>query len=329
MKILVTFATVAVAVGAPFAASAQTYRETIYDLRSESAAPVYNVSDIDRPAYSGGLPPYEVLTIVRSMGFDPQSRPIWRGGVYVVRAFDDQDIPVRVIVDARSGRVVNVAERGSMQDDDGQIAEQRYSSAYPVPPRPVPGDEVYRAPDYRSSEYRGPDYRAPNDRAPDYRSPEYRSPEYRSPEYRSSDTRGYTPAPYAPSTTQSITPHPRVAARTPAQITPTPRTRPATAAISATPAVTTPATPPITQAAVTPSQAAPTTATPKGSATQAATPPAANAAVAQDTSHRGTSIPAPVAARKAETPPAASPAAKPDTPAKSADPSLVPVAPLE
>lgn len=318
MKILVTFATVAVAVGAPFAASAQTYRETIYDLRSESAAPVYTVSDIDRPAYSSGLPPYEVLTIVRSMGFEPQSRPVRRGGVYVVRAFDDQDIPVRVIVDARSGRVVNVAERGPMQDDEGPVVEQRYSSAYPVPPRAVPGGEIYRETD---------------DRGPEYRSPEYRAPNYRAPDYRSSDTRVYTPAPYAPSTTRSIAPRPRIAARTPAKVTPTPRTRPATAATNAAPAVTTtPATPPKTQAAVTPPQATPTTpvtATPKGSATQAAAPPAAKAAVAQDTSHRGTSIPAPVASRKVEAPAAESPAAKPDTPAKSADPSLVPVAPLD
>ena len=58
------------------------------------------------------MPPYEVLTIVRSMGFDPMSRPVLRGPVYVVRALDDDDIPVRVAIDARSGQVVRVTESG-------------------------------------------------------------------------------------------------------------------------------------------------------------------------------------------------------------------------
>ncbi len=56
------------------------------------------------------MPPYEVLTIIRSIGLDPASRPMLRGPVYVIRAFDQDDIPLRVMVNARSGRIVSVIE---------------------------------------------------------------------------------------------------------------------------------------------------------------------------------------------------------------------------
>jgi hypothetical protein len=53
------------------------------------------------------LPPYEVLTIIRSARFDPLNRPVRRGPNYVVRAIDRIGTEVRVIVDARSGRILS------------------------------------------------------------------------------------------------------------------------------------------------------------------------------------------------------------------------------
>ncbi len=53
------------------------------------------------------LPPYEVLTILRSARFDPLDRPVRRGPNYVVRAIDRIGTEVRVIVDARSGRILS------------------------------------------------------------------------------------------------------------------------------------------------------------------------------------------------------------------------------
>ena len=50
-----------------------------------------------------GMPPHEILTIVRSTGMKPVSRPIRRGPVYVLRALDRAGEEVRVIVDARRG----------------------------------------------------------------------------------------------------------------------------------------------------------------------------------------------------------------------------------
>jgi hypothetical protein len=57
---------------------------------------------------AGALPPYEVLTIVRSAGFDPLGQPFRRGPNYVLRAIGGDDREVRVVVSARSGDIVRV-----------------------------------------------------------------------------------------------------------------------------------------------------------------------------------------------------------------------------
>jgi hypothetical protein len=64
-----------------------------------------------QPYFPGfaGLPPHEVLALVRSAGFDPVSRPVRQGPVYVLRALSPADQEVRVVVDARMGRIVKVA----------------------------------------------------------------------------------------------------------------------------------------------------------------------------------------------------------------------------
>lgn len=60
--------------------------------------------------FQGGdlLPPYEVNTILRSMGMSPLHRPFWRHGRYVVRALDNAGREMRVTVDARSGQVLGL-----------------------------------------------------------------------------------------------------------------------------------------------------------------------------------------------------------------------------
>lgn len=54
------------------------------------------------------LPAYEILTIVRSMGFDPLSHPLRRGPYYVLNAVDTRGIEMRIVADARVGEVVSV-----------------------------------------------------------------------------------------------------------------------------------------------------------------------------------------------------------------------------
>jgi len=79
------------------------------------------------------LPPYEVVAIVRSTGLEPLGRPIRQGQAYAVHAVDDAGEEVRVIVDARLGRIVKVVP----------LMEPRYAMpllrppAFGRPPRPV------------------------------------------------------------------------------------------------------------------------------------------------------------------------------------------------
>lgn len=71
---------------------------------------------------AGVLPPYEIVTIIRSTGLDPLGRPARRGANYVLHAIDEVDREVRVVVQARSGRIVSVTP---------------VATASPMPPRGV------------------------------------------------------------------------------------------------------------------------------------------------------------------------------------------------
>jgi hypothetical protein len=79
------------------------------------------------------LPPYEVAAIVRSTGLEPIGRPVRQGQAYAVHAVDEAGEEVRVIVDARLGRIVKVIP----------LMEPRYAMpllrppAFGRPPRPV------------------------------------------------------------------------------------------------------------------------------------------------------------------------------------------------
>jgi hypothetical protein len=79
------------------------------------------------------LPPYEVTAIVRSTGLEPLGRPVRQGQAYAVRAVDEAGEEVRVIVDARLGRIVKVIP----------LMEPRYAvpllrpPAFGRPPRPL------------------------------------------------------------------------------------------------------------------------------------------------------------------------------------------------
>ena len=210
-------------------------------------------SDVAR---AGFLPPFEAITAIRSLGFDPAGAPRLRGPVYIVRAYDE-NIPVRVTVDARTGRVLTVTELFPGED---------FSTPARVGSHPIPPGRVASVPGYRPP----PGYGPPVDARP-----------------------------------AAVTPSPNraVAARTP-----TPRARPATAAVGD---------------AVAP--AAQATAPAKPEQATASVPPLTTGSIPE--SKPGKSIPAPVAPSAAKAgsstdEPAGEHAAKQDTP-------MVPVAPLE
>lgn len=62
------------------------------------------------PNVAAGLPPGQIMAIVRASGFDPIGRPVRNGNVYSVLALDPYDVEYRMVVDARTGRTVTVRE---------------------------------------------------------------------------------------------------------------------------------------------------------------------------------------------------------------------------
>jgi hypothetical protein len=60
-------------------------------------------------AMAGTLPPAEILAEVRREGFYPIGRPVQRGHVYVLFAVDQDDMEVKLTVNAATGEVLWVA----------------------------------------------------------------------------------------------------------------------------------------------------------------------------------------------------------------------------
>ena len=94
------------------------------------------------------LPPYEVAAIVRSTGLEPLGRPVRQGQAYAVRAVDEAGEEVRVIVDARLGRIVKVIP----------LMEPRYAMPLLRPPYGRPPRPVAMIPD---NGIEGPDFYGP------------------------------------------------------------------------------------------------------------------------------------------------------------------------
>jgi hypothetical protein len=56
----------------------------------------------------GGMAPYEIVSMLRSTGFDPIGQPVRRGPNYVLRAIDERDREVSLVISARSGDILSV-----------------------------------------------------------------------------------------------------------------------------------------------------------------------------------------------------------------------------
>jgi hypothetical protein len=77
-------------------------------------------------ATGGMLAPADIIIAARRAGFEPTSRPVQRGPVYVLFALDDGDMDVKLTVDARSGRVLWVRD----------VIGPRYGGYYGYPALP-------------------------------------------------------------------------------------------------------------------------------------------------------------------------------------------------
>jgi hypothetical protein len=96
--------------GAPYAGSGYRDPGAPYAGPSyrEPGAPYTGPGYADRRAPDPALPPYEIMSIVRSTGLAPLTRPMRRGRYYVLVAVDRVGRQMRVVVDAQLGDVVNM-----------------------------------------------------------------------------------------------------------------------------------------------------------------------------------------------------------------------------
>jgi hypothetical protein len=87
-----------------------------------------------------GLPPYEIMSIVRSTGLAPLTRPMRRGPYYVLVAIDRVGRQMRVVVDARLGDIVNL--RPALAGAPGP----EFARANGLPPAGAPAAETILPP---------------------------------------------------------------------------------------------------------------------------------------------------------------------------------------
>jgi hypothetical protein len=91
--------------------------------------------------------------MVRASGFDPVGPPVQRGDLYVQRALDPNAIAYRLVIDARTGRMMSV--RPLRAAGPYAYGAGPYGP-YPPPYRPAYGRYFGPAPDDFGYGYRGP-----------------------------------------------------------------------------------------------------------------------------------------------------------------------------
>jgi hypothetical protein len=106
------------------------------------------VPEAPRPAYGPRLlPPLEVYTVVREGGFSPLGIPKQRGLVYTIAVIDRRGNDGRLVIDARTGRIVRFMPASRMGGNlSGLLPTVNFRSgppplnarAVPRPPRNVP-----------------------------------------------------------------------------------------------------------------------------------------------------------------------------------------------
>jgi hypothetical protein len=80
------------------------------------------------------LPPMEVYTIVREGGFSPLGIPQQRGLVYTISVIDRGGDDGRLVIDARSGRIIRFMPAYRMGDNFNDDLNAAYGPVGPLPP---------------------------------------------------------------------------------------------------------------------------------------------------------------------------------------------------
>src|SRR5215212_4902792 len=79
--------------------------------------------DIDGPSL---LPPQEVYTVVRESGFSPLGAPQQRGVVYTIAVIDRGGEDGRLVIDARTGRIIRFLPAYRMGDNFNEALATTY-----------------------------------------------------------------------------------------------------------------------------------------------------------------------------------------------------------
>jgi hypothetical protein len=114
---------------------------------NETAGPSYTVvSDVSGPyaamppeAPVGRygptlLPPMEVYTVVRESGFSPLGIPRQRGLVYTIAVIDRGGDDGRLVIDARTGRIIRFLPANRIGDNFNEDLTVSYGAPGPLPP---------------------------------------------------------------------------------------------------------------------------------------------------------------------------------------------------
>jgi hypothetical protein len=80
------------------------------------------------------LPPLEVYTILRENGFSPLGIPHQRGLFYIIAVIDRRGDDGRMVIDARTGRIIRFMPAYRMGDNFNEDMTGSYGPAGPLPP---------------------------------------------------------------------------------------------------------------------------------------------------------------------------------------------------
>lgn len=97
--------------------------------------------DAPVPRYPGYgprlLPPQEVYTVVRESGFSPLGIPQQRGLIYTISVIDRGGDDGRLVIDARTGRILRFVRASRMGDNFNDELSGTYGPVGPLPPPPA------------------------------------------------------------------------------------------------------------------------------------------------------------------------------------------------
>ena len=100
--------------------------------------------DVPVPRYGYGygprlLPPQEVYTVLRDRGFSPLGAPPQHGLVYTIAVIDRAGDDGRLVIDARTGRILRFMPADRMGGNFDEDQAVTYGPAGPLPMYPVRG----------------------------------------------------------------------------------------------------------------------------------------------------------------------------------------------